>query len=139
MKTPVRFSVDLTGLTVPRAAAGQDRGGELGAAGRVGARGGVVSVRRRENGKYEVRWRQGGRRYSRTFDRRRDADRFDVELRRRLQLGAVGMPEQEITLSEFVEEWWRVHVIANLATATHESYRRTWAKHLLPRLGGYRV
>lgn len=98
-----------------------------------------MSVRRRENGRFEVRWRQGGRRHSRTFDRRRDADRFDVELRRRLQLGALGMPEQDITLGEFVEEWWRVHVIPNLATATRVSYRRTWAKHLLPKLGGYRV
>ncbi len=83
-----------------------------------------MSVRRRENGRYEVRWRQGGRRYSRTFDRWRDANRFDLELRRRLQLGAVGLPEQEISLGEFVEGWWRVHVIPNLATATRESYRR---------------
>jgi integrase len=98
-----------------------------------------VSVRRRENGRYEVRWRQGGRRYSRTFDRYRDANRFDLELRRRLQLGAVGLPEQEITLGEFVEEWWRVIVIPNLATSTRKSYRLSSAKHLLPKLGGYRV
>jgi hypothetical protein len=98
-----------------------------------------VSVRRRENGKYEVRLRQGGRRYSRTFDRWRDANRFDLELRRRLQLGAVGLPVQEITLGELVEEWWRVHVIPNLAASTRKSYRLTWAKHLLPKLAGYRV
>jgi integrase len=98
-----------------------------------------VSVRRRDNGKYEVRWRQAGRRHSRTFDRKRDAERFDVELRRPLQLGSVGMPEQQVTLGEFVEDWWRVHVIPNLALKTRRSYRHTWAKHLLPYLGGYRV
>jgi integrase len=98
-----------------------------------------MSVRRRENGKFEVRWRQGGRRFSRTFDRHRDAARFDVELRRRLQLGGVGMTENEVTLAEFVEEWWRVHVIPNLATSTRKSYRHTWAKHVLPKLGAYRI
>ncbi len=98
-----------------------------------------MSVRKRENGRFEVRWRQAGRRYSRTFDRKRDADRFDVELRRRLQLGQLGLFEQDVTLSEFVEEWWRVHVIPNLASSTRESYRHTWAKHVRPRLGGYRV
>jgi hypothetical protein len=98
-----------------------------------------MSARRRDNGKWEVRWRQGGRRYSRTFDRKRDAERFDVELRRRLQLGALGLFEQDVTLGEFVEEWWRTHVIPNLAVSTRVSYRHTWSKHVLPRLGGYRV
>jgi integrase len=98
-----------------------------------------MSARRRDNGKWEVRWRQGGRRYSRTFDRKRDAERFDVELRRRLQLGALGLFEQDVTLGEFVEEWWRTHVIPNLAVSTRVSYRHTWSKHVLPKLGGYRV
>ena len=49
------------------------------------------------------------------------------------------MFEQDVTLSEFVEEWWRVHVIPNLAASTRDSYGHTWAKHVRPKLGGYRV
>jgi integrase len=97
-----------------------------------------MSARKRENGKWEVRWRQGGRRYSRTFDRKGDAERFDVELRRRLQLGGLGV-FHDVTLAEFVEEWWQVHVIPNLAASTRTSYRHTWAKHILPRVGGYKL
>ena len=53
--------------------------------------------------------------------------------------GQLGLFEQDVTLSEFVEEWWRVHVIPNLAGSTRESYRHTWAKHVRPKLGGHRV
>jgi hypothetical protein len=67
------------------------------------------------------------------------ADRFDVELRRRLQLGGLGVFNHDVTLAEFVEEWWQVHVIPNLAMSTRRSYRHTWAKHILPRLGGYKL
>jgi hypothetical protein len=37
------------------------------------------------------------------------AERFDVELRRRLQLGGLGVFNHDVMLAEFVEEWWQVH------------------------------
>ena len=46
---------------------------------------------RRSDGKacFIVRWREGTRNRRKTFDRRRDADLWDAEVRRRRQLGAL--------------------------------------------------
>lgn len=93
-------------------------------------------------GKYEVRWREGGRAHSRLFERKGDADAFDLELRRRKQLGAIAgtVLQSKVTLAEFVEEeWWPRYAIPNLAPSTRERYLSAWAVHLLPRLGGYEL
>jgi integrase len=71
-----------------------------------------MSVQRhREN--WRVRWREGGRQRSRTFDRKRDAETFDREVKRRLQLGPHLMRELERnqqTLAQFVDGGFRVYV-----------------------------
>jgi integrase len=69
-----------------------------------------VSVQRRARRgrrRYEVRWREGGRQRSRTFDRREDAQAFEAERRRREQLGAhaPAEPSRE-PLREWLETWW---------------------------------
>jgi integrase len=101
-----------------------------------------VSKNKRRGGTYEVRWREGGRRMSRTFVRKADAEAFDVNIRRRKQLGALApsVVESKQTLAAFVEdEWWPHYAIPNLATDTRRRYLEIWGKHLLPRVGGYPI
>jgi integrase len=95
-----------------------------------------VDIRPRD-GKHQVRWRDAtGRRRARTFTRERDAARFAAQVRTVLEGGGVLQLEREIpTLAAFVEEYWRVHALPNLAPNTREVYKRVWAKHVLPRLG----
>jgi hypothetical protein len=42
---------------------------------------------------WRVRWREGGVQRSRDFTRKRDAEAFDLEVRRRAQVGDLGMLE----------------------------------------------
>ena len=71
-----------------------------------------MSIRgiRRASGKlvWEVRWRDGGANRARNFDRKRDAERFDAETRRRRQMGELAsLTEGNVTLAEFGIEWGR--------------------------------
>ena len=91
-------------------------------------------------GKYEVRWLEGGRHPSRLFDRKGDADAFDLEKKRQRQLGALAptVMRSRITLAEFMaEEWWPRYAIPNLAPATRHRYLEVWGHDLLP--GGGRL
>ena len=101
----------------------------------------MTDVRRTYNGKWELRWREGGRgsrRHSRTFDRKSDATNYEAWLRRRRQLGHAAVPD-DVKLGEFVETYWQLHAMPNLSPATRTLYRRVWALHVLPRLGDYGV
>jgi integrase len=97
-----------------------------------------VAVRRKANGKWEVRWREGnGRRRGRTVDLRRDADRLATEIRRQQQVGdLVDLQRGSIVLADFVMDYWRDYAIPNLAPRTRAVYGRMWEKHLRPRIGG---
>ena len=99
-----------------------------------------VDVHRRPNGRWEVRWREGGRRRSRSFDRKSDATALSDYVRGRLQ--RTGIPDLSAgrqPLWQFVEEWWRLYAVPNLAPATREVYIRIWEKHLEPRVGTYQL
>lgn len=98
-----------------------------------------MSVRKKPSGKWEVRWREGTQHYGRTFDRKKDAERFDLELRRRRQLGGLGAISADVPLAEYVEDWWRIHAVPNLSANTRKTYRHIWAAHCLPKLGGYKL
>jgi hypothetical protein len=95
-----------------------------------------VSLKKLPNGRWQARERLGGRdsqRVSRTFDRKADAERWRDKMRRQRQLG---QPlHEEVTLAEFVEVWWELHAIPNLAGSTREAYKVTWGRHIHPRLG----
>ena len=70
-----------------------------------------MSVHKR-NGKWQVKWREGDSQRSRTFDRKGDADRFDLEVRRRLQLGALASDDlirTAPTLDAFVLGGFETH------------------------------
>jgi integrase len=98
-----------------------------------------MSVQKRPNGNWEVRWRENGRSRSRTLSRRRDAQLFDAEVRRRREMGGLEqLTAGRTTLCEFGEEWW-TKTATTLAPATRNAYATTWDRHVLPRLGGYQL
>src|SRR3954451_17767593 len=85
---------------------------------------------------WSVRWREGDRNRSRDFDRKRDAEAFDAELRRRRRLGDLDLLDAgRETLADFAREWWRVYAEPNLAAKTLRMYADLWDRHVLPRLG----
>jgi integrase len=89
---------------------------------------------------WRVRWREGGRNRSKLLGRKRDADAFDAEIRRRKRTGElVSLDAGKQTVAEFAEEWWRVHAVPNLSRRTLEVYASLWDLHVLPRLGGMQL
>lgn len=95
------------------------------------------------DGRYRVRWYAAGRgssRPQRTFDRKKDAERFATEIARRKQLGELGLFEQSRKpVEELAPEWWRTYAVPNLADWTLNKYERMLSKHIQPRLGRHRV
>jgi hypothetical protein len=98
-----------------------------------------VTNGRKSNGKWVDRWREGGRHRQRTFDRRGDRDAFRRERIRRQQLGGLVRLEHDITLAEFIEDYWRLHAIPNLERQTRRNYRQQWGKHIPAAAGGVRA
>ena len=89
---------------------------------------------------WRVRWRDGDRNRSKVLGRKKDAEAFDAEIKRRKRTGefsAVDAGKQ--TLAEFAEEWWRVHAVPNLSRRTREVYASLWDLHVLPRIGGLQL
>jgi len=97
-----------------------------------------MDATRTPNGKLKLRWREGAQRRARTFDRKSDATAFEADRVRRKQLGQAAVPD-DVPLREFVETYWRLHAVPNLAASTREFYARTWVNHIMPRLGDYGV
>ena len=96
--------------------------------------------RRAETGKYEVRWREGARKRSRSFTRKADASAFEALIERARETGGfVDLDRGKETLREFKERWWRDYVTPNLARKTRDGYSHVWKKHIEPRLGGTRL
>jgi integrase len=102
-----------------------------------------VSVRKRDDGRWEVRWRVAGRdspRRKRIFDRKTDADRFETEIRRRKALGELLLFEQRNrSVEELATEWWAKYAVPNLADWTLKGYERMLVSYVQPRLGAMRV
>ena len=98
----------------------------------------MKDIRRTDNGTWELRWTEGSRKRSRTFDRKSDAPDFHACERRRRQLGQAAVPD-DVQLDEFVEIYWRLRAVPNLSRATPDVYGRVWSLHILPRLGQYGV
>ena len=86
---------------------------------------------------YRVRWKDDGRHRARSFSRRRDAEAFDLELRRRRQLGGLVDPDRgRETLRTHLNTWWTRHVEPDLAPATRASYLGLLKANVVPELGG---
>lgn len=99
-----------------------------------------MSVHRTTNG-YRVRQRVGGRNRSwGPFRRKADAERFDLDVKQKKLMGQLGMVQSgSQTLPEAAEKWWHEHVLPRLAESTGRRYAQVFDRHLLPRLGGYRL
>jgi hypothetical protein len=81
-----------------------------------------------------------GRHRSRTFDRKADAEDLQAEVRRRQRLATIAhLHAGEELLADFAVEWWRVHARPNLERSRLRRYSQVWDKHVLPRLGTYRL
>jgi integrase len=94
----------------------------------------MASIRKRR-GRFEVRWRDGRGQRSRTFTRKRDADRFKVEVERKAQLG--GLFEAEtVFFSEFLDGWLD-RFKQRVRPSTHE--RGVQALRTVGDLGGWRM
>lgn len=103
-----------------------------------------MSIERVERGDgsvvWRVRWRQAGRNRSKVLGRKRDAEAFDAEVRRRRRIGELALMDAgQETLAEFGEEWWRLYAEPNLAKTTLKVYASMWDVHILPRLGALRL
>ena len=86
--------------------------------------------------RWRVRWRQGERYRSQTFDRKGDAVTFAAEIRRRQQLGTlVSIDSGRGTLLDYVTETWAPAYGSNLARKTQLHYKHLLVKHVLPELG----
>jgi len=99
-----------------------------------------MSVHRRKHPSgriaWRVRWRDGDAQRSRDFDRKRDAEAFDAEIRRRQRLGDLALLDAgREPLADFAREWWRLYAEPNLARKTLQVYADLWDRHVLPRLG----
>ena len=74
---------------------------------------------------------------SRDFDRKRDADAFEIEVRRLARLGELEMLDAgKQRLDELAREWWTTYAEPNLALKTRVMYASLWDRYVLPRLGG---
>jgi integrase len=99
---------------------------------RVERSGGVV---------YRVRWRDAaGRNRSRVLGRKRDAEAFDAEVKRRKRTGELGLMDAgRETLDEYVTGTWVSTHAAHLAPRTRKTYASTYDRHISPRLGSTRL
>jgi integrase len=87
--------------------------------------------------RWKVRWHEGSRARSQTFDSKRDALDFDAEVKRRKRTGALAeLDAGKKTIAEFTEqEWWPLHAERDLTRRTREVYAYLYDAHLLPRVG----
>jgi integrase len=88
---------------------------------------------------YRVRWRDAeGRRRTRTFDTKGDAETFAADLKLRKRLGHLaGIDSGKITLNEYMAQTWVPVHASNLAPSTRKTYRLLYDKHLAPYFGAH--
>lgn len=92
---------------------------------------------RRAKAKYVHRWWEGDTRRKASFDLKGDRDDFVRELRRLQQSRGIIDVGRDVTLGEWVEDFWRLHAIPNLEASTRRRYKQQWGKHIGPRLASY--
>lgn len=92
-----------------------------------------MSIHRR-NHKFHVRWREGSRNRSRSFDRRKDAQAFETHVRHQTQLGeAVASRTGGKTLDEFFARW--IVGRTDLAPRTRKTYLHLYEARVTRHLG----
>jgi integrase len=87
--------------------------------------------------RWRVRWKEGSRWPSRTFDRAADARLFDGDLRRRRRLGPAlaSLDNGTETLDTYVTDVWAPTYAVALAAKTRSLYTMLYDHHISPTLG----
>jgi site-specific recombinase XerC len=89
---------------------------------------------------YKVRWREGTRNRARHFVRKRDADAFDVSVRReRQRRGVEHVVGSDVTLKAFAGEWWTAYAEVHLSARTRANYAVALDLRVMPALGSMRL
>ena len=100
-----------------------------------------VSKRKRQDGSiaWTARWvTPAGVKRRRTFDRKRDAEDWMLEVRRRKRLGELAlMDSREQPLSEYWTEWLESYSKPHHAPSTQAQALGTWRRYVEPELGHY--
>jgi integrase len=97
----------------------------------------VERIERKGEVVWRVRWRdERGRNRARVLGRKRDAEAFDAEVKRRKRIGDLAILDAgRETLDEYVTcTWARAHA-AHLAPRTRQTYASSYDRHIAPRLG----
>lgn len=102
-----------------------------------------MKIQQLPDGRYRIRWYVAGHgspKRQRTFSRKKDAERFAAEIERHKELGELMLfDEARRTVAELAVEWWRRHVVPNLAEWTRRGYRPLLTNYIEPRLGFSRL
>jgi integrase len=97
-----------------------------------------MSIQQTPTGLWAVRWRGAGRMRSKSFHRRRDAERYDLTVKTAKQNGAMAALDGGTeTLDEYVEHTWTPIHASALAPNTIALYTGLYDGHISPGLGGY--
>jgi hypothetical protein len=96
----------------------------------------IISIELARPGVWRVRWREGNRNRSKVVGRRRDAEAFDAEVRRRRRLGELALMDRGTeSLADFVQEWYAKYAVPNLEPKTIDLYEWLLNAQILPGLG----
>jgi len=102
-----------------------------------------MKIQKLPDGRYRIRYYVAGHgspKRQKTFTRLKDAQLFAAEVERRKEVGELALFDQsKRPVSDLALEWWRRHVVPNLAEWTRRGYRPLLANHIEPRLGYYRL
>jgi integrase len=95
-----------------------------------------VSIHELKRGGWVVRWREHGRNASRAFTRKKDAEAWNLEIRRRRQLGPLALQQLTArdgpTLGDWIAERWAPEHGSTLAQSTRERYASAYNVHIAP-------
>lgn len=101
----------------------------------------IVREKRARGHVYRVRWwDESGRKRSKTFDRKRDADAYEAKVKvakRRGDLADLDAGKQK--LLSFVDEWWELYAEPRLKPKTRLMYAGLRDRYILPTLGNFEL
>ena len=97
----------------------------------------VEPVTRKDGSRgWKARWRENGRGQARTFALKRDADAWDREVQRRMQLGPLAVQQLTArggpTLGQWTAERWAPEHAVMLSDSTRERYAEVYSVHIAP-------
>jgi integrase len=100
-----------------------------------------MSIHENRVGGYDVRYRDAtGRLRSKSFRRKRDAERFDLKIKDAKQTGMLGsLDGGRETLDEYVTATWIPVHAAPLAEKTSKRYAQLYDRHITHALGAYQL